>query len=141
MKATNEFKQIIKNYLDNRAQNDELFAVSYQKPNKSLDECINFIFQEVQKSGCNGFADEEIFGMAVHYFDEDNLGKIQETRCRRVVVNHAIELTEQEKAEARERAIQKYHDEEYNRLKAKPSKSIKPSEKKPEATLFDFDEL
>ena len=140
MKATNEFKQIIKNYLDNRAQNDELFAVSYQKPNKSLDGCINFIFQEVQKSGCNGFADEEIFGMAVHYYDEDDLKEAKATQCR-VVVNHTIELTEQEKAEAREKAIQKYHDEEYNRLKAKPSKTIKPVETKTEATLFDFDEL
>lgn len=140
MKATNEFKEIIKNYLDNRAQADELFAVSYKKENKNLDECINFIFQEVQKSGCNGFSDDEIFGMAVHYYDEDDLGKISTTRCR-VVVNHSVELTEQEKAEARERAIQKYHDEEYNRLKAKPSKAIKPVKTKTEATLFDFDEL
>lgn len=64
MKGTEQFKGIIKNYLEERAKNDEMFAKSYSKPNKSLDGCINYIFQEVKKSGCCGFADEEIFGMA-----------------------------------------------------------------------------
>ena len=140
MKGTEQFKEIIKNYLEERAKNDEMFAKSYAKENKSIEGCVNYIFQEVKKSGCCGFADEEIFGMAVHYFDEDDLKEAKATRCR-VVVNHTIELTEQEKAEAREKAIQKYHDEEYKRLKAKPSKAIKPVETKTEATLFDFDEL
>lgn len=141
MKATEQFAQTIKAYLDKRAEQDELFAQSYNKPNKSINECVNYILGEVRKSGWNGFADEEIYGMAVHYFDEDNLKGIKEVTCARIVVNHTIELTEQEKAEAREKAIQKYHDEEYNRLKAKPSKAIKPVGTKTEATLFDFDEL
>ncbi len=68
MKTTNHFKNTIQSYLENRAKSDELFAASYAKPNKNIDECCNFILSEVQKSGCNGFSDEEIFGMAVHYY-------------------------------------------------------------------------
>lgn len=33
------FKEAIKTYLDERARTDELFAKSYAKENKNLDEC------------------------------------------------------------------------------------------------------
>ena len=73
MEVSNGFKAVIKAYLDDRARDDELFAATYAKQGKSLDECCNYILQEVKKSGQNGFADEEIFGMAVHYYDEDDI--------------------------------------------------------------------
>ena len=43
MKGTEHFKKTIKAYLDNRASTDSLFAVSYAKENKNLDDCITFI--------------------------------------------------------------------------------------------------
>lgn len=128
MKGTEQFAQTIKSYLDKRAEQDELFAQSYNKPNKSIDECVNYILGEVQKSGCNGFADEEIFGMAVHYFDEDNLEDIKEVNCK-VVVNHTIDLTEEEKKEARERAIKRLEEETYQSMR-KPAKKAQISENK-----------
>ena len=51
MKESNAFKEIIKAYLDKRAADDELFAKVYAKPNKSLDDCCDFIISEVKKSG------------------------------------------------------------------------------------------
>lgn len=77
MKTTNHFKNTIQSYLEDRAKSDELFAASYAKPNKNIDECCNFILGEVQKSGCNGFSDDEIFGMAVHYYDEDDIKNVK----------------------------------------------------------------
>lgn len=90
MEVSNGFKAVIKAYLDDRASNDELFAATYSKPNKSLDECCNYILHEVQKSGQNGFADEEIFGMAIHYYDEDDIKDIKPINAR-VVVNHHVD--------------------------------------------------
>lgn len=129
MKATEQFAQTIKAYLDKRAEQDELFAKSYNKPNKSINECVNYILGEVQKNGCNGFADEEIYGMAVHYFDEDDLNDIKEVSCSRVVVNHTIELTEEEKKEAREKAIKRLEEETYQSMR-KPAKKVQISENK-----------
>jgi len=102
MKATDNFKHTIQEYLDVRAKTDELFAKAYAKPNKSIDECITYILNEVQRSGCNGFDDDEIYGMAVHYYDEDNLDAGKKINCK-VVVNHVVELTEKEKQEQYER--------------------------------------
>ena len=68
MKATDHFKNTIKAYLDQRAETDLLFSFRYSLPEKKLEDCITYILNQVQKSGCNGFHDDEIFGMAVHFY-------------------------------------------------------------------------
>ena len=65
MKGTEHFKETIKKYLDGRAQADELFAVSYAKENKNLDDCITFILNQVKASGCCGMTDDEVWSLAV----------------------------------------------------------------------------
>lgn len=86
MKGTENFKQIIQNHLSEVAENDSLFAKAFAKENKNIDDCITYILNQVKASGCNGFADEEIFNMAIHYYDEDNL-KIGKPVQAKVVVN------------------------------------------------------
>lgn len=68
MKATDHFKNTIKAYLDKRAEIDLLFSFRYSLPEKQLTDCVTYILNQVQKSGCNGFHDDEIFGMAVHFY-------------------------------------------------------------------------
>ena len=116
MKATNEFQNIIKRYLDERAKNDELFAQRYNNPEKSIDECVKYILTEVKKSGCVGFADEEIFGMAVHYYDEDNLDIDMDINAE-VIVNEPVELSEEEKQRLREEAMQEFKEEQLSNIK------------------------
>lgn len=140
-KGTEAFKNTIKSYLDKRAKEDELFAVSYAKSNKSLDECINFILQEVKKSGCNGFADDEIYGMAVHYYDEDNLGNIKSVNCQ-VVVNHHIELSNEDKEKAYQQAVEKYQHDCIAKIKEDTVKRLakkKKADMPQQQSLFDFD--
>lgn len=136
MKASNHFKNTIKAYLDQRAETDVLFSFQYSKPEKNIDECITYILNQVQKSGCNGFHDDEIFGMAVHYYDEDNIeiGKPMNTH---VVVNHVVELTAEEKEQARKDAIQKAQDEAYRKI-TQPTKKTKKVALNPQPSLFDF---
>lgn len=55
MKGTEQFKEIIKNYLDNRAKEDELFRAKYKATARSIDDIVTYIFNEVQHSGCCGF--------------------------------------------------------------------------------------
>lgn len=90
MRGTEQFQSTIKAYLDNRAKNDELFANTYKKEGKTIKGCIEYILSEVQKSKRNGFADQEIYSMAVHYYDEDDL-QVEKVSNMRVVVNHAID--------------------------------------------------
>jgi len=118
MKSTERFKNVIKKYLDNLAQTNEQFAQMYSKPNKNIDDCITYILNTVQKSGCNGFAPNEIYGMALHYYDEDVIEVGKPIDCR-VVINEPVVLTEEEKAEAKEKAIRELIEQEKRKLTAK----------------------
>lgn len=88
MKGSNYFKNVIQDYLNSQAKKDELFAKSLSKENKNIDDCINYILNEVKAFGCNGFADEEVFHMAMHYYYEDDL-EIGKPINTKVVVNHS----------------------------------------------------
>ena len=76
---------------------DELFAAKYDNHDKNIDDCVTYILNWVQKSGCNGFCDDEIYGQAIHYYEEKDIEVGKPLNCQ-VSVNHHIELTEEEKA-------------------------------------------
>ena len=117
MKGTDHFKELIKNYLDNRAKEDELFRAKYETTTRTIDDVVNYIFHAVQQSGCCGFSDMEVYAMAVHAIDESNLEIGKPMDCN-VVVNHHIELTEEEKAEQRAIALKRYQEEEMREIAA-----------------------
>lgn len=116
MKASKHFTRTVLTYLELRAESDTLFAESFNKENKNIDDCVTYILNQVQKSGCNGFADDEIYSMAVHYYDEDNL-EIGSPINGQIVVNHIVELTEEEKEQAHRDAIDKAMNESYSKIK------------------------
>ena len=140
MNGTGQFTRTISEYLNLRAATDPLFAPNLAKPHKNIEDCITYILKQVQQSGCNGFEDDEIYSMAVHYYDEDDLEVGSPVTCH-VVVNHTIVLTEKEKAEARKQAIQQYQAQELSRLqepKRVKSKTSTDSEQARQASLFDL---
>lgn len=137
MKSTNQFKNTIQAYLEQRAASDSQFEVYTTKENKSIDKCITYILNAVQKSGCNGFTDDEIFGMAVHFWDEDDIEIGNPINCN-VVVNHTVILTEEEKAQAHKEAIERVHNEAYNKMRQPVKKAKKVSLVPQQPSLFDF---
>lgn len=140
MSGTEQFTRTISEYLNLRAATDPLFAPNLAKLHKNIEDCITYILKQVQQSGCNGFEDDEIYSMAVHYYDEDDLEVGSPVACH-VVVNHTIVLSEEEKAEARKQAIQQYQAQELRRLQ-EPSqvktKASTNSEQAPQPSLFDM---
>ncbi|HPV55490.1 MAG TPA: PcfK-like family protein [Tenuifilaceae bacterium] len=134
MKATENFKKTIEAKLREIASKDELFAKNLQKENKNIDDCITYILNCVQKSGCQGFADDEIYGMAIHYYDEDIIDIGKPVSCK-VVVNHVVELTPEEIQQEKEKAKQKVFQDEVNRLSPKnvPTKSSNSDKTQPTA--------
>ena len=140
MNGREHFTRTISEYLNLRAATDPLFAPKLMKPHKNIEYCITYILRQVQQSGCNGFEDDEIYSMAVHYYDEDDLEVGSPVACH-VVVNHTIVLSEEEKAEARKQAIQQYQAQELRRLQEPrqvKTKASTNSEQAPQPSLFDM---
>ncbi len=74
-----------------------------------------------------------------HYYDEDEIEVGNPIKCQ-VVVNHMVELTEEEREQARQDAINKLRDEEIKKMR-KPTQPRKTSENKNQVeqpSLFDF---
>jgi hypothetical protein len=124
MKGTDQFKQVIEAHLKGMAENDAAFAAAFAKPEKNMNDCVTYILNEVKKSGCNGFADDEIYGMAVHYYQEDNINVGKPLRCD-VRVNHAIAAP----------AVDKKPDQP---SVSKAKAPAKPKRKVIQTTMFDL---
>ena len=138
-RGTRAFNDTIKAYLEKRADNDALFAIRFANPSKSVDDCVTYILNQVKKSGCCGFTDAEVYGMAVHYWEENEIEVGNPINCQ-VVVNHTVELTEEEKEQARQAAINKLRDEEMAKMR-KPIQPKKAPENNPQVaqpSLFDL---
>jgi len=135
MKGTEGFKKVVEAQLQEMAATDSLFAASLAKETKNIDDCIIYILNEVKKSGCSGFTDAEIFGMAAHYYDEDNLEVGEKISCN-VVVNRSVELTAEDIAEAKKEAMKNVIATEQERLTKKPTPKKNEPEQFVQSSLF-----
>lgn len=138
MKPSDDFKKTIEAYIKNQAETDPLFAPCLEKEGKSIDDCCTYILNWVQASKCNGFTDAEIFGQAMHYYQEDKIEVGKPINCK-VVVNHEpvpVVLTEEEKQQARKDAIEKEIERQRELLHSKKPAAKKEPEVTEQTSLF-----
>lgn len=113
------FETTIQAYLENRAKTDSLFAETYRKANKSIEECIKYIYSKARKLAKGGNAvgvdDATVYGWAVHYYDEDNI-KVDKVQERVEVVAPAAEPIRTEQPKPQPKAVQKRKRGEDNSL-------------------------
>lgn len=142
MSKQDPLKEAIQSYLDERAKADELFAVAYKKKNKSIDECCTYIMGEAKKRGnavC--MSDEEVFGLAVHYYDEDDI-KVNKlpsnvrASASTTTPAKSVKLTEEDEKKAREEAIKRLTEEQHALLRKKPTRAKKEVIEVQQMSLF-----
>ena len=122
-KTSNSFNQAIKAMLDKRAASDPLFAEAYKREGKSIKECCNYIINEVRRMKVNALTDEEVLGLAVHYYDEVDI-KVSKAPACQVVVPATPEVTEARKAELQQIAEERFIEEQIKKMQA-PAKKVK----------------
>lgn len=71
------FQLALKSYLDEYASKDDLFAAKYANKDKTIAKCSAYIIGEAKKQKDSGnvvvLSDEVVYGMAVHYYEEDDV--------------------------------------------------------------------
>lgn len=135
-KATYPFEVAIKKHLDKVAERDETFRQNYEKPHKSIKECCNYIIGEMRKQQKNGVAalsDEETYGMAIHYYDEDDI-KVDVKDATGVQVVKAASKDEAEKKISKIKGKRKTK-------KAEPKAETAELEVESKAEIDDSDEF
>lgn len=117
----------IGNYLKKRADTDHSVKNNLQKENKSLKECWDYVLGEVAKTmyrngnfGCAAGDDEDLYALAVHYYDEDDI-KIEPLPTNMKVEAKMDEDKKEEKtAEIEPKEIQKEKVKRISKSKKDP---------------------
>lgn len=135
MKSSENFIEAIRHYLDSRAESDNLFAIRYADPSKSVEECCQYILNEVKRQGVSVMTNDEVYSLATHYFDGDvsekEIGK--PINCK--VVISKDQLSEEDKAELKEQAMEQFKQEQLRELRrqSQPKAQPKPTATAPKA--------
>lgn len=91
-----EFKNTIKNHLDELAKVDNSIKEILLKPNKSIEECCNYIIQEVKRKNYTAVADEDVYAIAVSYYKDDSIKDVKVENAH-VVVPSNVSVVEEKK--------------------------------------------
>lgn len=151
------FEIVIKSFLDEKAKKDEAFAKRLAIESKSMKECCEYIISEIRKKAKGAYAactDEEVYGLAIHYWDEDNIKVDTQTQAS-VVVNRELTPEEKDQADelkkqrqAMEEEEKRLRKEEQEKKRAEDAKRKKQEEAKAkrkkqeeEGLLFLFDDI
>ena len=129
------FEKAIKAFLDDKAEKDPAFAEKYNSEKKNIADCCKFIIAEVKKS-CKGkeaaCTDEYVYGLAMHYYDEENIKVPANAPSCSVVVPGDIKLSEADRTEAREEALRRLKEQEVQAQIRKERQKQEAAEKKAE---------
>ena len=114
-KHVDQLQEQVHAYLEKRAAEDPQFAEKFANPKKSIAECVKYLYGEAYQRAAGGrccyISPDEIYGLAVHYYDEEDIkihslpAGIGATSARK---EKPVELTEEQKAQAEKAALEKY---------------------------------
>ena len=132
---------MIRQFLIKQGEKDPAFLKRCREvsktQNKNTADCCTYIINQVKQSGRNGFADEEIYSMAMHYWDEDKIEVGTRPQCQ-IVLNHEVQLSDEEIAECKREARERIIRQQMEALKPKntPTSGKKKSENE-QPSLFE----
>lgn len=86
--ATNPSQELVKKYLEENVS--DLLAEKINNGKKTLQGCWNYIVSEAKKkavSNCACIEDREVFGWAIHYFEEDSIAECKSAPSAKTVTS------------------------------------------------------
>lgn len=132
MKGQDLFVAAIQRYITEESARDSRWGEKVKESKKDAEACAKYIIAEVKKTKRNGFADDEVFGMVKHFYDEGCAVPTGWSGCSRVVGNVHTEITEEEKESIRKKVEDEYRKEVEEREKEKELKKKKKEEEEKE---------
>ncbi len=146
MKSNNAAIAAMQQMLQERCIAEPAFAIKMASSNKTIEGAVNYLCNEIKKSGLCMVDQETVLNILTHFYDEDSIEEDAPINCNIVVSKP--ELTPEDKAELREVARKQYQEEELKRIRNEArAKEIntnpKPTAHKATASdnqpnLFDF---
>lgn len=125
-KSSNPAIVAMQEMMQRRIEQEPEFALKMANPNKSMEGAINFLCNEVKKSGLCVLTDETVEAILVHYWDEEDIKEVDNIGCNIVVSKP--ELSEVDKAELKEQAMEQYLEEQLREIRRQSSPKAQPKQ-------------
>ncbi len=114
MKSNDSAIAVMQQMLQERCIAEPMFAIKWLIP-QSLWRAINYLCSQIQKSGLCVVDNDTVMNLLVHYFDENEIEEGAKVNCNIVVSKP--ELSEEDKANLKEKAMEQYKEEQLRELR------------------------
>ena len=115
MKSNDSAIRAMQEMLQQKCIEEPSFALKMASPSKSMEGAINYLCQQVQKSGLTCLDNQSVASILYHYFDEADIEEVKNVNCNIVVSKP--ELSDEDKAELREQAMKEYKEEQLRAIR------------------------
>ena len=125
MKSNNAAIAAMQQMLQERCIAEPAFAIKMAQPNKSMEGAVNHLCRTIQKSGLCVVDDKTVENILVDYFDEPNIEDGGTPINCNIVVSRP-ELSDEDKAELKEQAMEQYKQEQLREIRRQSAPKAQP---------------
>ena len=115
MKSSTSAIEVMQQMLQERCIAEPMFAIKMANPNKSMEGAVNYLCNQIQKSGLCCVDDATVMNILVHYFDENEIEEGKSVNCNIVVSKP--ELSAEDKEQMKAQAMEDYREEQLRELR------------------------
>ena len=140
MIGSEAFVSRIQAFLNEQAASDEAFAAKLKSDKRTVQDCAAWMLEQLAQkfrdSGQCGYDDSDIYGMALHFYDEKDLKAKGNMNFQGMIVSNAqahykpAELSDEEKAGLDAAAREQYKQEQVRKLREAEQKGKEKEEKR-----------
>lgn len=116
MKSNNAAIGAMQQMLQERILAEPALAIKLANPKKTLEGAVNYLCNEIKKSGLCVVDDQTVLSILLHFYDEDDIEDGGTPINCNIVVSKP-ELSEEDKAELKEQAMEQYREEQLREIR------------------------
>ena len=128
LKSNNAAIAAMQQMLQERILAEPALAIKLANPKKTLEGAVNYLCNEIKKSGLCVVDDQTVLSILLHFYDEDDIEDGGTPINCNIVVSKP-ELSEEDKAELKQQAMEQFKQEQLRELRSqsKPKAHSKQS--------------
>lgn len=128
LKSNNTAIAAMQQMLQERILAEPALAIKLANPKKTLEGAVNYLCNEIKKSGLCVVDDQTVLSILLHFYDEDSIEDGGTPINCNIVVSKP-ELSEEDKLELKEQAMEQYKQEQLREIRRQsaPKSQHKPT--------------
>lgn len=116
LKSNNAAIAAMQQMLQERILAEPALAIKLANPKKTLEGAVNYLCNEIKKSGLCVVDDQTVLSILLHFYDEDDIEDGGTPINCNIVVSKP-ELSDEDKAELKEQAMAQYREEQLREIR------------------------